>query len=299
MSQILPPGGPRDRGGSYGIARATTGERIALAIALVLGLAFVAAVWIVPATPFADTVISIVLSPFIFIGGLWTGSLAGWARAGWLLPDLAFRLSFATAAGIASGLIVAWLQRGYAEQRDSRVNKSLISALFSREIWVAQLPTTLMLFVVVSLGSYAASSAIEAVVASSAHPGLAVISAAVTGGSGGGFDAIYRLPELIIAVVALLGAGLAFGAVTGFFAGLPAGALYGILAHTFDWPDLIQGAAEGATASATARSMYGGQDRPHYLSRILMSAIIGGIEGAFGGAIAAVLMCGLRAVGLI
>jgi hypothetical protein len=45
--------------------------------------------------------------------------------------------------------------------------------------------------------------------------------------------------------------------------------------------------------------MYGSRDRPHYMSRILMSAIIGGIEGAFGGAIAAVLMGGLRAVGLI
>ena len=81
-------------------------------------------------------------------------------------------------------------------------------------------------------------------------------------------------------------------------AGLPAGALYGLLAHIFQWPDLIQGAAEGATASASARSM-SARDRPHYISRILMSAIIGGIEGALGGAIAAVLMCGLRAVGLI
>ena len=299
MSQILPPGGPRHRERSQGIARATTGQRIAVAIALFLAVAVVAAVWIVPATPFADTVISIVLSPFIFIGGLWTGTLAGWARAGWLLPDLAFRLSLATVSGIGSGLLIAWLQRGYEEHRDSRVNKSLISALFSREIWVSQLPTTLMLFLVVGLGSFAASSAIDAVVVSSAHPGLSIISAAVTGGSGGGFDAIYRLQDLIIAVAALLGAGLAFGAVTGFFAGLPAGALYGLLAHIFQWPDLIQGAAEGATASASARSMYGARDRPHYISRILMSAIIGGIEGALGGAIAAVLMCGLRAVGLI
>ncbi len=299
MSQILPPGGPHDRGRSHGFTRATTGERIALVVALVLGVALVAAVWIVPATPFADTVLSIVLSPFVFIGGLWTGTLAGWTKAGWLLPDLAFRLGFATASGIASGLLIAWLQLGFEERRDSRASNSLISALFSREIWVTQLPTTLMLFIVVGLGSYAASSAIEGMVASSLHPGMVPVSAAVSGGSGGGFDAIYRLPDLIIAVVAFLGAGLAFGAVIGFFAGLPAGALYGLLAHIFQWPDLIQGAAERATASASARSAYGGRDRPHYMSRILMSAFIGGMEGAFGGAIAAVLMGGLRAAGLI
>jgi len=119
MSQVLPPGGPRDRGRSHGLARATIGEHITLAIALVLGVAFVAAVWIVPGTYFADTVMSIVLSPFIFIGGLWAGTLAGWAKAGWLFPDLAFRLSFATASGIVSGLLIAWLQRGLEERRES------------------------------------------------------------------------------------------------------------------------------------------------------------------------------------
>lgn len=292
MSHMLPPGGSHERERPDSPqARATTRERIIAVVVLVALAAVVIVVWRAPETLFARTVIAIVLSPLSFAAGIGMGAYGGWSKAGWFLPDLAFTLTVATASGIVSGVLVAWLQRGFEDRRDSRVNKSLISALFSREIWVEQLPTTLMLFLVVALGGYAAASVIDAMATASLPP----IGPTGSGSSGGSLDAILGLPDLIMGFVIFLGAGLAFGAVVGFFAGAPAGALYGVLAHCFQWPDLVQGAAEGATS----RSMYGGRDRPHYLLRILMSAIIGGIEGAFGGAIAVVLIGALRAVGVI
>jgi hypothetical protein len=301
MSHVLPPGGPHDQRSSSGrAALASSREHVALVVAFVAALALVIAIWIAPGTYFADTVIAIAISPFGFLGGAWSGVLAGWARAGWLLPDFALRLSLATAVGIASGLIIAWLQLGFEERRLAKVEKSLVSALFSREIWVGQIPSTLMLLLVVGLGGYAATSAIDAMVAADGHQGLSAIHYAILGGgSGGGFDAIFRLPELIFAIAVLLGGVLAFGAVVGFFAGAPAGALYGLLAHLFQWSDLVQGTAQGATASAAGHGVHGSRSRPHLASRVLMSAAIGGVEGALGGAIAAVVLSVLRSCGLV
>ncbi len=245
---------------------------------------------------------SIVVAPIVFVVTAWKGLFIGASGAAAVLGGRsALPLGASALLGVAAGLTFGWVSRASEVRKELRAERSLISALFSREVWVEQFLATAHRLFVCAAAAYFAAAAVEALVGASSGTGGGVpaMGAAIggSGGSGGGdgFGGVHSLADLIIAIVAALGVALTIGLVTGFCGGAPAGAAAELASQLFQWSGIVQGAAEEATVSVVARDRGGDPADRGVAGRVVVATLKGGLEGALAGAVATIALSAFHA----
>jgi hypothetical protein len=246
-------------------------ERIAMAAGFT-AVAAAGALYFLPgggdvARGFAVGAMAFVLSVFLSIGSVWStvAAIADVASASPLTGPIV--------AGILTGAVMALVHRSRLLKIGRRGQESVVSAAMAgKQAFIVNLIVAYVVALLLDwLGVFGTGGAATIDVARQMQDILAAGGAGGAGGGGGGQPPVF---SLLVTLLALLGALIGFGGLIGLLAGLPAGAIAGLLP--------LHKAVEGAAGAATLHALDGESRLPR---RLVASTARGAVEGTITGAV--------------
>lgn len=263
----------------------------------------VTAIWAVAVTVasggsgLGDILFGIVSPIFGFMFGTYSGLFVGFGAMGHLFSwVLLTPIAVAGILGALAGAATAWLRRAF--ELKNELAKSLVSSLFSLEIWKENAAGFLCQLVVCTLVGYSVAAGFSSIGVFDAGTTNLGTMAAIVLGSGGGGGLEGEFISWIIFFFAVLAALLVAGGIIGACAGGIFGAIIGAGFSSIGANTVIQGAAEG-TVFRFFSDFRPDDLRSGRLSYLLAGAGKGAGESIFIGAAVGMVLFIARFIGVV
>lgn len=294
MSIIIRPGDPNGQDSdSSSTQPLSTKAKVALAIIAIFIIVFTIALGV----SLWDVLAVVVLPIFGIVLGAYSGIFVGFSAVGHFFSWVVLTpIALAGVLGVLAGAVAAWLLRVF--EFKNKFAKSLVSSLFSPEIWEGNATGFLCKLIVSAVVGYAVAAGFSSIGVFDAGTTNLGTMAAIVLGSGGGSGLEREFISWIVVLFAMLAALLVAGGIIGGFAG---GILSAIISAGFSSigvNTVIQGAAEGTVFRFFA--LYRPKDlRSGRLTYLLVGTAMGAGESMFIGASVGMVLFIARFIGIV